>query len=68
MADWVPVTPERVLQVRLQHDLTQAELGKWLGVADSTISRWESGQSIPRGKILARFNLTFAREEDDEGN
>lgn len=51
-----PVTPERVLQLRLQHGISQEELGKWLGVSGTTISRWESGQSSPRGLNLAKFN------------
>ncbi|MFZ5770512.1 MAG: helix-turn-helix domain-containing protein [Thermodesulfobacteriota bacterium] len=56
-----PVTPERVLQLRLQHGISQEELGKWLGVSGTTIGRWESGQSSPRGLNLARFNQLSKR-------
>jgi DNA-binding transcriptional regulator YiaG len=68
MADLVPVTPERVLQVRLQHDLTQAELAEWVGVNGSTVSRWESGESSPRGKTLARFNEIFRGEHENNAD
>jgi len=63
MADLVPVTPERVLQVRLQ-----AELAEWVGVNGSTVSRWESGESSPRGKTLARFNEIFRGEHENNAD
>ena len=39
---------EELRKWRLKHDLSQAELAELLGVAQQTVSRWESGsRKIP---------------------
>jgi transcriptional regulator with XRE-family HTH domain len=46
---------ERLTQLRAQKGLTQRELGAAAGVAWSMISKYESGKSIPRLKVLMRL-------------
>ena len=44
---------------RLSAHLTQSELANHLGVDPSTLSRWESGQRIPRTDALVRINTAL---------
>nr|WP_027971452.1 XRE family transcriptional regulator [Streptococcus plurextorum] len=47
---------ERLRQLRLASGLEQAELAKRLGYkSDSTISKWESGKSLPTGQRLSKI-------------
>lgn len=47
---------ERLRRLRLDNHLEQAELAKLLGYkSNSTISKWESGKSLPTGKQLSRL-------------
>lgn len=34
--------------------MSRAEIATWLGVSESVLWRWESGQRQPRGRYLAR--------------
>lgn len=42
-------------RLRLQADLSLAELGRDVGVPASTILRWERGDSRPRGELAQRY-------------
>jgi type I restriction enzyme M protein len=42
--------PEILKQLRIRLDMSQEDLAARLGVAFSTLNRWENGHSIPRGK------------------
>ena len=42
--------PDILKQVRAKLELSQEELANRLGVAFSTLNRWENGKSAPRGK------------------
>ena len=42
--------PGILKQLRTELDLSQEDLAAKLGVAFSTLNRWENGHSIPRGK------------------
>ncbi|MCK4515202.1 MAG: N-6 DNA methylase, partial [Spirochaetaceae bacterium] len=42
--------PEILKQLRVRLDMSQEDLAAKLGVAFSTLNRWENGHSIPRGK------------------
>ena len=42
--------PDILKQVRAKLELSQEELANKLGVAFSTLNRWENGRSAPRGK------------------
>ena len=58
-----PVELRRLLRERV--GLTQAELGRALGVDAATISRWEAGLRSPRGQsrgAYARLLERLARE------
>ncbi|MEE8441174.1 MAG: helix-turn-helix transcriptional regulator, partial [Spirochaetia bacterium] len=41
--------PEILKQLRTRLDMSQEDLAAKLGVAFSTLNRWENGHSIPRG-------------------
>ena len=49
-------------KLRRDMDITQSELARAMGVERSTVSKWEKGVSIPRGKTLIAlanfFNVT----------
>lgn len=42
---------------RVKLGWTQEELGKYLGVDESTIRRWEKGASAPSASVIAMSNL-----------
>ena len=46
---------EKLAHLRAQKGLTQRQLGEMAGVAWSMISKYESGQSMPRLKVLMRL-------------
>lgn len=49
---------KRLREIRIKHKLTQAEVGKILGVAQNTVSTWESGRTEPDiSKIKALAKL-----------
>ncbi len=39
---------ENIKKIRLEHGMSQAELGKIAGVSDKAVSTWELGTKIPR--------------------
>ena len=43
-------------ELRKEHSLTQAELGDKLGVANKTISRWETGNYMPPVEMLEKLS------------
>lgn len=45
----------RELGVRLQRDVTPADLAKMLGVNPATVYRWESDEKAPRDDALAKL-------------
>lgn len=42
--------------LRKRADKTQGELAKQLGVSQSTVAMWESGQSKPRADMLIKLS------------
>lgn len=42
-------------RVRLDHEISVAEMSSVVGVAPSTISRWETGERTPRGDAALRW-------------
>lgn len=48
-------TGEKIKQIRLGKGLTQSELGKRCGMADSQIGVYERGESKPRAETIARI-------------
>jgi len=49
----------RLRELRTEKDLTQAELGKVLGVGKTTISQYESETRKPDGDMLCRISNFF---------
>ena len=45
----------RVRQARERARLSQAEFGEAIGVQPAAVSRWESGQRLPRGDVAERL-------------
>lgn len=47
--------PARLLELRIQHGLSQVELSRRALVAQGSVSKYESGESIPSADALARL-------------
>lgn len=48
-----------ISKIRKEKELTQQQLGDILGVSSKTISKWETGNSIPDITILKRISQEF---------
>ena len=46
---------------RINAGLSQAEVGRRLGVDQSTVSYWESGKKFPRGATLVKLADLYCR-------
>lgn len=55
---------ENLRAERKRRDMTQAEFGEWLGVGQSTVSKWEKGDSIPSAVELRRLAGKLATTGD----
>lgn len=44
-------TPERIAELRRKLELSQDQLAEKLGVNRSNVSRWERGETRPRGPV-----------------
>jgi len=49
----------RIRELRKQMDMTQRELAKYLQVADSTLSYWETGRYDPDNAALMKLSRFF---------
>ncbi|MBI1265664.1 MAG: helix-turn-helix domain-containing protein [Alphaproteobacteria bacterium] len=47
--------PRLIKSVRARENLTQAALASWLGVDQTTVSRWERGQDAPAFRLRQRI-------------
>lgn len=60
---------ENIKRIRLEHGLSQAELGKIAGVSDKAVSTWELGLKTPRmgavEKMANYFGITKSAIVDD---
>lgn len=50
---------ERIRELRKEQGISQPELAKIIGVANSVISNWETGTNFPRGDYVALLAKTF---------
>ena len=41
----------RLRRLREEHELTQGQLAKYLGVGRSTVTRWEGGTAYPKNQL-----------------
>ncbi|HHR5876768.1 helix-turn-helix transcriptional regulator [Providencia rustigianii] len=46
---------KRLIELRAEKGLSQSELAKMAGIAPAQISRYESGNTIPRANVLAKL-------------
>ncbi len=60
---------ENIRRLRLQHGLSQAELGAIAGVTDKAVSTWETGAKEPRmaaiQKIADHFHISKSQIIED---
>lgn len=57
------ILPDEIKKLRTRCFLTQEEFAKKLGVAFSTVNRWEQGKSKPN--LVAMKNIKVFCEEND---
>ena len=50
---------ENIKKIRLEHGLSQAELGKIAGVSDKAVSTWELGIKVPRMGAVEKNGKLF---------
>ncbi len=53
----------RIREIR-GFDLTQAEFGKMLGIAQTTLSKYEKGQAAPTLEVLVRLKTHSGKSID----
>lgn len=49
--------PEEIKKIRQRSFLTQQDFAKKIGVAFSTVNRWESGRAKPNLKAMKSINI-----------
>ena len=54
---------DKIKQVRMKLKLSQTEMAKELGVAYSTLNRWENGKFKPNYEAIKRFE-GFCKSQD----
>jgi transcriptional regulator with XRE-family HTH domain len=59
--------PKKLRAFRLERKMTQAELGKKLGVSTWTINAWENGNSNPTVTSLGLLETLHQRKHDGDG-
>ena len=50
---------EKIVELRRQADLSQEELADRMGVSRQSVSKWESGQSIPEVEKIIQLSELF---------
>lgn len=55
---------EKIKQLRIKNNMTQAQLAKRLGITRSSVNAWEMGISIPSTQYLAELSLIFKVSTD----
>lgn len=51
--------------IRKQRNLTQKDVAASLGVGQSAVAMWETGQSVPRAAVLIKMAGLFGCSVDD---
>ena len=62
MLSMKPITPVRFRTMRKELGCTQKKLGKWFGVSDQAVARWEKGQSEIPGPSKVLMWLLYDNE------
>ena len=55
------MTPEQITALRLALGLTRQLFAVRVGVAQMTVYRWETGESVPRGLVLKKLRFMARR-------
>lgn len=55
----------KIKQLRLQHSMTQEEVGTALGVSAQAVSKWESGATMPDIQLLPEVAVLFGISLDE---
>jgi len=55
---------QRIKNLRLEHNLTQAQFGTALSVSQDTVSLWEKGKSLPTAEYLIAMAKIFGVSVD----
>jgi transcriptional regulator with XRE-family HTH domain len=55
-----PMTPKRLLEVRLALGLSQEVMGRLVGASFASVNRWEGGHSTPTGGVLDIYQAISA--------
>lgn len=55
---------EKILKLRKQYNLSQEQLAEKLGISRQSISKWESGQSIPELDKIVQISEIFGVSTD----
>lgn len=50
---------------RIQHNLSQVDLARIVGVERSTVSKWETGEAKPRADMLVKLAKALNCKVDD---
>ena len=58
------VVAGKLIQLRKEAGLTQAELGEKLNYSDKTVSKWERGESIPDAYVLTQLSQLYGTTVD----
>ena len=58
------VVAGKLIQLRKEAGLTQAELGEKLNYSDKTVSKWERGESIPDAYVLTQLAQLYGTTVD----
>lgn len=55
---------ERLKELRLEKNLTQAKLAKETGLSQAGLAHWENGQRIPNGIVIVTLAKYFGVTTD----
>lgn len=58
-AEFKLVVASRLIKLRQQSGMTQAELGEKLSYSDKTVSKWERGESVPDAYVLTQIAALY---------
>lgn len=55
---------DKIKELRISNDLTQADVAKRLGITRSSVNAWEMGISVPSTMYLVELSRLFAVSTD----
>lgn len=53
---------EELYKLRIKNGLNKSEMGRKLGISDTSIHKWESGESFPKMEQLAKLWIIFGQD------